>query len=83
MARDLRDEKTACKSYLFAKRTHLNDIYERKANKTTQSWTNPDVPGKTLATQPVFVLTSHDTSSVKPRAAAPIRSRESYSMITS
>jgi hypothetical protein len=50
-------------SYLFAKKTHLNDIYERKANKTTQSWTNPDVPGKKLATQPVFVLTSHDTFS--------------------
>ena len=50
-------------SYLFAKKTHLNDIYERKANKTTQSWTNPDVPGQKLATQPVFVLTSHDTFS--------------------
>jgi len=50
-------------SYLFAKKTHLNDIYERKANKTTESWTNPAVPGKKLATQPVFVLTSHDTFS--------------------
>jgi C-terminal processing protease CtpA/Prc len=50
-------------SYLFAKKTHLNDIYERTANKTTQYWTNPDVPGKKLATQPIFVLTSHDTFS--------------------
>lgn len=50
-------------SYLFAKKTRLNDIYERKSNKTTQSWTNPAVPGKKLATQPVFVLTSHDTFS--------------------
>ncbi len=50
-------------SYLFAKKTHLNDIYERKANKTTQYWTKPDVPGKKLAKQPVFVLTSHDTFS--------------------
>lgn len=54
---------TFVSSYLFAKKTHLNDIYERKANKTTQSWTNPDVPGKKFAKQPVFVLTSHDTFS--------------------
>lgn len=50
-------------SYLFAKKTHLNDIYERKANKTTQYWTKPEVPGKKLAKQPVFVLTSRDTFS--------------------
>jgi hypothetical protein len=50
-------------SYLFAKRTHLNDIYERKANKTTKHWTRPEVPGKKLATQPVFVLTSTSTFS--------------------
>ena len=50
-------------SYLFAKRTHLNDIYERKDNKTTQYWTKPDVPGKKLATQPVYVLTSARTFS--------------------
>lgn len=50
-------------SYLFAKRTHLNDIYERKQNKTTEHWTKPDVPGKKLATQPVFVLTSQRTFS--------------------
>jgi hypothetical protein len=54
---------TFVSSYLFAKKTHLNDIYVRKANKTTQSWTNPDVPGKKFAKQPVFVLTSHDTFS--------------------
>jgi len=50
-------------SYLFAKRTHLNDIYERKANKTTEFWTKSDVPGKKLVTQPVFVLTSANTFS--------------------
>ena len=50
-------------SYLFANKTRLNDIYERKANKTTQSWTSPQVPGNKLATQRVFVLTSHDTFS--------------------
>lgn len=50
-------------SYLFAKKTRWNDIYERKANKTTKYWTKPDVPGKKYAKQPVFVLTSNQTFS--------------------
>jgi hypothetical protein len=50
-------------SYLFAKRTHLNDIYDRKKNETTKYWTRPDVPGTKLAKQPVYVLTSKDTFS--------------------
>jgi len=50
-------------SYLFAKRTHLNDIYARKENKTTQYWTKPEAPGTKLAKQPVFVLTSKRTFS--------------------
>ncbi len=54
---------TYVESYLFAKRTHLNDIYWRDDNKTTPSWTNPKVPGKKLATQPVYVLTAARTFS--------------------
>lgn len=50
-------------SYLFKKRTHLNDIYERYGNKTTQYWTKPDVPGPRFADTPVFVLTSRHTFS--------------------
>jgi retinol-binding protein 3 len=50
-------------SYLFDKRTHLNDIYDRKENKTTKFWTKPSVPGKKLAKQPVYVLTSQRTFS--------------------
>jgi hypothetical protein len=50
-------------SYLFGKRTHLNDIYERKNNKTTQAWTKPDVPGTKFVSQPVYVLTSSKTFS--------------------
>jgi hypothetical protein len=50
-------------SYLFAKRTHLNDIYDRKQNKTTQHWTKADVPGKKFPKQPVLVLTSKNTFS--------------------
>jgi len=50
-------------TYLFDKPTHLNDIYNRKENTTEQFWTLPYVPGKRLASQPVFVLTSANTFS--------------------
>ncbi|HEX4461207.1 MAG TPA: S41 family peptidase, partial [Polyangia bacterium] len=50
-------------SHLFAGRTRLNDIYERKENKTTEQWTNPAVPGNKLVDKPVFVLTSKRTFS--------------------
>jgi len=50
-------------SYLFEKRTHLNDIYNRKENATIEHWTRPDVPGHKFVDQPVFVLTSARTFS--------------------
>jgi C-terminal processing protease CtpA/Prc len=50
-------------SYLFAKRTHVNDLYDRKENKTTQYWTKPEVPGTKFVKQPVYVLTSKRTFS--------------------
>jgi hypothetical protein len=54
---------TYVESYLFAKRTHIYDMYDRDDNKTTPIWTNPGVPGKKLATQPVYVLTAARTFS--------------------
>jgi C-terminal processing protease CtpA/Prc len=50
-------------SYLFDKPTHLNDLYNRKDDFTTQYWTLPYVPGTTLADKPAFVLTSKSTFS--------------------
>jgi Peptidase family S41 len=50
-------------SYLFDRPTHLNDIYNRYRNTTTQFWTLPSLPGKRMSTQPVFVLTSNRTFS--------------------
>jgi hypothetical protein len=50
-------------TYLFDEPTHLNDLYERKLDKTTQYWTLPYVPGKRLVGKPVFVLTSSRTFS--------------------
>ncbi|HEY4242582.1 MAG TPA: S41 family peptidase [Kofleriaceae bacterium] len=54
---------TYVESYLFAKRTHIYDMYDRGDDKTTPTWTNPDVPGKKLPTQPVYVLTAARTFS--------------------
>jgi len=50
-------------SYLFAKRTHLNDLWTRKTNHTEEFWTSPEVPGKKLEGKPAFVLTSARTFS--------------------
>ncbi len=50
-------------SYLFAEPTHLNDLYNRKEDKTTEFWTLLDVPGARLSDKPVFVLTSKGTFS--------------------
>jgi retinol-binding protein 3 len=50
-------------SYLFAERTHLNDLWTRKGDITDQYWTDPYVPGKRLDGKPAFVLTSKNTFS--------------------
>ena len=50
-------------TYLFDQPTHLNDLYNRKEDETTQYWTLPFVPGKKLADKPAFVLTSKSTFS--------------------
>jgi C-terminal processing protease CtpA/Prc len=50
-------------TYLFGEATHLNDLYNRKENTTTQFWTLPYVPGKRFTGKPVFVLTSKRTFS--------------------
>jgi retinol-binding protein 3 len=50
-------------SYLFDKSTHLNDLYNRRENSTTQYWTLAWVPGERMTKQPIFVLTSHRTFS--------------------
>jgi C-terminal processing protease CtpA/Prc len=51
-------------SYLFSKRTHLNDLWTRRTGATKEYWTNTDVSGKRLGDdKPVFVLTSNRTFS--------------------
>jgi C-terminal processing protease CtpA/Prc len=50
-------------TYLFDEVTHLNDLYDRKKDATTQYWTLPYVPGKRLTGKPVIILTSKRTFS--------------------
>jgi C-terminal processing protease CtpA/Prc len=50
-------------SYLFENPTHLNDLYNRKQNITTQYWTLPYLPSERLANKKAFVLTSKSTFS--------------------
>lgn len=51
-------------SYLFDKRTHLNDLWTRRTKETKQFWTRDTVPGRRFGgTKPVYVLTSAHTFS--------------------
>jgi retinol-binding protein 3 len=51
-------------SYLLDERTHLNDLYDRPGNRTTQYWSLDWVPGKRFGgSKPVYVLISKNTFS--------------------
>jgi C-terminal processing protease CtpA/Prc len=51
-------------SYLFDKRTHLNDLWTRRTGKTEEFWTRDTVPGRRFGGEkPVYVLTSAQTFS--------------------
>jgi retinol-binding protein 3 len=51
-------------SYLFDEKTHLNDLYHRREDRTEEFWTTVDVPGKKLGgSKPVYVLTARRTFS--------------------
>lgn len=51
-------------SYLFPKRTHLNDLWNRKSGETEEFWTKDSLPGRKFGGEkPVYVLTSSRTFS--------------------
>ena len=46
-------------SYLFDRRTHLNDLWTRRTSKTEEFWTRDSVPGRRFGGEkPIYVLTS-------------------------
>ena len=61
-------------SYLFEKRTHLDDIDYPSTHHVEHLWTLPDVPGKKFTGKPVFVLTSRTTFSAAEELAYDLRS---------
>lgn len=51
-------------SYLFGEKpVHLNDLYFRPSNQTTEFWTLKSVPGKRYLDREIYVLTSKRTGS--------------------
>jgi len=51
-------------SYLFDRRTHLNDLWTRRTGKTEEFWTRDSVSGRRFGGEkPVYVLTSARTFS--------------------
>ena len=50
-------------SYLFKGKTHINDLYERRLNKTTAYWTEPLSYSNTFSAVPVYILVSKGTFS--------------------
>jgi retinol-binding protein 3 len=51
-------------SYLFDRRTHLNDLWTRRTGETKEFWTSDSVSGRRFGgTKPIYVLTSARTFS--------------------
>jgi hypothetical protein len=51
-------------SYLFDRRTHLNDLWTRRTGETKEFWTSDSVSGHRFGgTKPIYVLTSARTFS--------------------
>ena len=68
-------------SYFFDKPTHLNDIYIRPDNTTTQYWTLPYVPGARLPDVPLYVLTSKHTFSGGEEFANDLKSQRRATIV--
>lgn len=58
-----RNTITLLMSYFFDKSVHLSDAYDRITNRTDESWSLAEVPGKRYARKDVYILTSNFTFS--------------------
>jgi len=68
-------------SYLFGDEpVHLNDLYFRNGNQTTEFWTIP-VPGKKYLGKPVYVLTSSHTFSGGEELAYDLQTQKRATLI--
>lgn len=64
-------------SYLFGDEpVHLNSIYNRVEDETTEFWTLADIPGERMPDVPVYVLTSSETFSAAEEFAYDLQAHE-------
>jgi len=49
--------------YFLKNATHINDMFDRRTNTTTQDWTKPDTSFTKLNNIPLYILTSNKTFS--------------------
>lgn len=71
-------------SYLFDKESpvHLNSLYFRPADETTEYWTQPDtVQGEGFAQTPVWVLTSRSTFSAAEEFSYNLKTRKRATIV--
>jgi len=69
-------------SYLFSQRTHLNDLWTRRTNKTEEFWTRDSLPGRRFGgDKPVFVLTSSRTFSGGEEFAYDLKSTKRATLV--
>ena len=70
-------------TYFFPEggRVHLNDIYNRPKNETTQFWTEVSVPGARYVGKPVYVLTSARTFSGAEEFAYNLQTQERGTLV--
>lgn len=68
-------------SYLFAERTHLDDMFSRTTNATEETWTSAEVAGRKFIGKPVFVLTSQQTFSAAEYFSNVLRNLKRVSLI--
>lgn len=64
-------------SYLFDKRTRLNDIYQREGDITEQTWTSMGVAGPRFGGEkPLYILTSKNTFSAAEDITFALKNRK-------
>ncbi len=68
-------------SYFFAEPTHLNDWRWREGNRTQQSWTYTQVPGRRYLDQPIFVLIGPSTFSGAEELAYDLQTQKRATLI--
>jgi retinol-binding protein 3 len=68
-------------NFLFDKSTHINDLYERRTNKTQAYWTEPVKGSEIFSKIPVYVLTNRRTFSGAEEFAYDLQSQHRAKII--